>query len=559
MLAQEQKIAYSEALKSIYDRRTAFSNANPFSARVVGQGTTFTYHQGVLCVLDGHVIRVSDLHSSSGYHEIDLAPVLGSIAESSSSSPSEPKISLMYYSDDIIAVHYERKGRPSNGRLFVISTKPNITQNERVIREVELESGYKLFVRHTSNYLYYGTYTGIGPHGHHEWEIFGVSLSTENPLPPCTQPLQLEDFFGTDINSTIAFVIHDGYFYAVSNQTTFDAEELDWTSFYHCIRFSLAQPLKEAVEVNQRVYRRQHKEGPIHDSWTDLTIQFNEATNDPMIVESRREWQNGSSRQTRTFYTTAITFEDDPTATPESGPLLPVDDVFSEMVDSTNHPNYAPEKARHTWEFHPEFPVNSEMTSRSFILARTKFRAYNLACTSFLDLVEDEKCCPNSSTGPCLRIRIGSRRIAPADWNAPGNGKGRVNFPVVKNDAEYRPSSIKMWPPPASKCLCSRRLHSILNPELPAGDGRNRVVTGVADERSLVYMIKNAKTYGKDESADKGVIVMVNFARDMEGQYFGQRVNSMDVGSGDRDRTMIQDVGEKSWNWSSACSKGQCR
>jgi hypothetical protein len=512
-----------------------------------------------MCILDDNTIRVVNLHSSAGSHDIDLSPIINFVPESSSSSsPSEPKTSLLYYSDEIIAVQHERKGRSSNGRIFMISTKPNTSQSERVIKEIELESSYKLFVRHTSTYLYYGTYTGMGPHGHHEWEIRGVSLSPEYLLPPCTQPLQLEDFFGTDINSTIAFGIHDGHFYAVSNQTTFDAEELDWTSFYHCIRFPLSLPLKEKIDVNPRVYRRQHKEGPIHDSWTDLTIQINEATNDPMIVESRREWQNGSSRQTRTFYTTAITFEDETAETPESGPLLPADDVFSEMVDSTNHPNYAPPKARHTWEFHPEFPANSETTSRSFILARTKFRAYNLACTSFIDLVEDDKCCPDSSTGPCLRIRIGSRRIAPSDWTAPGDGKGRVNFPILENDESYRHSNIKMWPPPASKCLCSRHLHSILNPKLPAGDGRNRVVTGVVDERSLVYMVKNAKAYGRDDGAEKGVIVLVDFARDMGGRQIGQRVDSMDFGGGSGDRVMIQDVGEKSWKWNSSCSKGQC-
>jgi hypothetical protein len=405
----------------------------------------------------------------------------------------------------------------------------------------------------------------MGNHGHHEWEIRGISLSPEHPLTPCSQPLQLEEFFGTDINSTIAFEIHAGYFYAVSNQTTFDAEELDWTSFYHCIRFPLPLPLTDALEVNTRVYRRQHKEGPIHDSWTDLTIQINEATNLPMIVESRREWQKSSSRQSRTFYTTAITFENEPAGTPGSGPLLPDDDVFTELVDSSNNPHYAPERARYTWEFHPEFSPDSESSARSFILARTKFRAYNLACTSFLDLVEDERCCPGYSSVPCLRIRIGSRRIAPTDWAAPGDGTQRaINFPFVENDTAYRHSKIKMWPSPASKCACSRRLHSILNPELPAGDGRNRVVTGVIDERSLVYMVKSAKAYGRDEGSEKGVIVLVNFARDMGERHIGHRIDSMDLGSENVDGVtidgeLLRDVEKKRWKWTPACEKGQCR
>ncbi|KAF2798289.1 hypothetical protein K505DRAFT_321996 [Melanomma pulvis-pyrius CBS 109.77] len=402
----------------------------------------------------------------------------------------------------------------------------------------------------------------MGSHSHHEWEIRGVSLDEESPSLACPQPLQLEEFFGTDIGSTIAFQIHAGYFYAVSNQTSFDVEELDWTSFYHCIRFPLDQPFKAALEVNKRVYRRQHKEGPIHDSWTDLTIQINEATDKPMIVESRREWQNGSSRQLRTFYISelkTIEDEDEPT-TPDEVPSLPQDDILADLVDSSNNPNYAPPKPRHTWEFHPEFPPGSETNSRSFILARTKFRAYNYACSSFLDLVEDEKCCSNAATGPCLRIRIGSRRVAPQGWTAsnvlPLTSKHKTNFPVVENDPEYRHSRIKMWPPPASKCACAKRLHGILNPELEKGDGRNRVVTGVVDERSLVYMVRAAKAYNTAEESGKGVIVLVNFSPDIQRQQHGDDAERMDVDVGNED---MEDDAAKRWRWTPACQKGDCR
>ena len=567
-LAQDNKFTYSEALKSIYDRRTAFSNANPFSARVIGQGAAFTYRQGILCVLDGNIIRVSDAHTSSASHEIDLSPIINSIA-GSSSSPSEPKVSLLYYSDNALAVHYERKGRPNDGRIFVINTKANIPEHEkRVLRELQLESSYKLFVRHTSSYLYYGTYTGMGSHGHHEWEIRGVSLRENRPLPPKLEALQLEEFFGTDVGSTIAFEIYGDYFYAVSNQTSFDVEELDWTSFYHCIRFPLEQPVKNKMEIDTRVYRRQHAEGPIHDSWTDLTLQADESTNEVMIVESRREWQNASSRQYRTFYISKFLPEkDEDSITPsdDGPPLLPANDAYTDLLESSNRPNYAPPRRRCTWEFHPEFPPNSDITSRSFILARTKFRAYNLPCSSFLDLVEDEKCCNDYTTGPCLRIRIGSRRVAPAEWvspdSPPSNRSRATSPPIIENDAVYRHSKLRMWPPPPSKCACAKKLHRILNPE--PGRGGSRTVTGVVDERSLVYMVKAARTYATAEENAKGVIVLVNFARDLPSTSAAsaipdiERTNPTNQDSGLQIAMDIEDV-QNVWHWTTDCRKGRC-
>jgi hypothetical protein len=110
-------------------------------------------------------------------------------------------------------------------------------------------------VRHTESFLYFGTHSGTGTHGHHEWRIQGISLDQKPASPPDTKPLQLKDFVGSDIGSTVAFEIHDGYFYAPSNQTSFDVEEVDWTSFYYCIRFRLKQPFKNALEINARIYR----------------------------------------------------------------------------------------------------------------------------------------------------------------------------------------------------------------------------------------------------------------------------------------------------------------
>jgi hypothetical protein len=95
------------------------------------------------------------------------------------------------------------------------------------------------------------------------------------------------------------------------------------------------------------VYRRQHAQGPIHDSWTDLSLQLSERTNEVMILESRREWAQASSRQSRTFYTSK--FHVNPkrssraSSPSEDAPetvLLPENDLFVDILDSSNKPNW---------------------------------------------------------------------------------------------------------------------------------------------------------------------------------------------------------------------------
>ncbi|KAF2005552.1 hypothetical protein P154DRAFT_423794 [Amniculicola lignicola CBS 123094] len=562
-LAQEKIITYREAVQSVYERRRAFSNAYPFSARIVGQGTAFTYRQGVLCVLHGSTIRVLEVHSSSQFLEIDLNPIIDSLLESSGESPGEPKFSLLYYSDGILAIHYDKPGRQNNGRILAISTRKDaperILRRARLIRDIVLEASSKLFVRHTEHYLYYGTYSAMGDHNHHEWELRGVSLDRDHPIPR-HQPLQLVEFFGTDIGPTIAFACHDGYFYAVSNQTSFDVEELDWTSFYHCVRFPLDDPaVNKEPEINTRVYRRQHAEGPIHDSWTDLTLQVDESTNELVIVESRREWQNGSSRQLRTFYVAPIDFKKASSAedSPSNVPALPLDDQFTQLLDPSNKPNWGPPEARLSRDTHPEFGQGCG-TTRPFILARTKVRAYNYSCRTFIDVVEDDKCCGDPYSPPCLRIRTGAWRLAPRDrqpQDKPVISKSQKVTPRPADDLPYEHTLIKMWPPPATKCPCSKRLHEILNPPILLSSGMNRMVTGVADERSLVYLVKPGRSYVAEENA-LGTLVVINFNRE-----------TRTMASPDSDSGQAQEMKDlfnpSDWHWSreqnALCETQACR
>lgn len=137
-----------------------------------------------------------------------------------------------------------------------------------------------------------------------------VSYYSLVPTPRVMAQIQLKNFFGTDIGQTVAFEIIDGYFYAVSNQSTYEVEEIDWTSYYHCYRFPLGTEDHGKLQ-HKRIWRRQHREGPINDCWTSVSIHKDEKTGVVTIVEARREWIGGTSTQTRTFYFELLTFDDE--------------------------------------------------------------------------------------------------------------------------------------------------------------------------------------------------------------------------------------------------------
>ncbi|KAH5991561.1 hypothetical protein HBI83_257670 [Parastagonospora nodorum] len=462
-----------------------------------------------------------DVRSTSPTVRHDLGALVKPVLQSAFTVFGSIKISLMYYSDHVLAIYVEPEARPNAGYIFALRTERHFLDSNRVLAAFHVMASSKVFVRHNARYLYYGTHTGIGDDGHHKWEVSGVSLDDKFPLPNTGRPLLFEDFHGTDIGSTIAFEIYNNHFYAVSNQGTFEVEEVDWTSFYHCIRFPLDKPVMKEMLKDERVYRRQHAQGPIHDSWTDLTLQLDECTNEVMILESRREWAQASSRQSRTFYASKFHVKPKHTSKESSSAeedtdtvFLPENDLLVDLLDSSNNPNWMPTPPQCSESRHPEF-THTEVPRRSFILAKTKFRAYNYPCTSFLDLVEDERCCNDSSQSGCLRLRVGSRRatslnIAPMATK----GKGHANDTTrdFNDHVSYHNSQIRMWPPPASRCPCSKRLHDIMNP-LGSDPKTTQSVTGVLDNRTLVYMVKTKSPYVTSEDTALGTIVVVDFTR----------------------------------------------
>jgi hypothetical protein len=551
---------------------------------VLGYGSQLLYGNGKACFLQQNTIHFVDVHSRSDYIQpavsnspstfnMAVGTILAAIPGQHSCNPT---ISLLSFNDDILTLLYQDRDLEENWLMAVdISVTKGVNREpEHMIQPKLLTSTSRLFARHTRDFLYYGTHSATGGHGHKEWIIQGISMNSEKPFPAecrsqSTKPrandesvkIQLYDFPGMDLGSTVVFKIHEDNFYALSNCSSFDVVEVDWTSFYHIRKFPLNKPpsSESLIEKNPRIYRRQHWEGPVNDSWTDLSLQVDERTNELMIVESRREWRGGSSSQTRTFYTSKITFEEEP-----QGPRVPENDAFGPL--STSDSKYAPEQERLPWQVHPESnhrffdkgnPCYSPLFSKpdSFILAYTPFRSYNLSANAWVDIVTDPNCCQRGSH--CVKLRAGSRRPSPLvtreslSWNSQQKGKAKAMaatrhptspefcptpqyfLPMGEEDGLYRYSPIYTWPPPEDASMRASRAHDILNPDTGNVKGKTAFSGGVdveaiADERAIVYLTRDSSKGPKAE----GKIVCICFdggAGIVSNDQLNISRNSMDV------------------------------
>ncbi|KAI9813482.1 MAG: hypothetical protein M1827_004158 [Pycnora praestabilis] len=478
----------------------------------MGYGATFIYAHGVLCYLNHPTIRVLNVHESSEYEQVIDIPTLIGHAVGEGANYENGTLTLLNYNDGILVVLYEIEDQPNGSWILAVNVS-STTPNSGIVFARSLETSVKVFVRHNASYLYFGTHSGLGSHGHHEWMVTGVSLITGLPLSE--KSLQLDDFVGSDLGQTVSFEIYGDYFYAISNQTSFDVEEVDWTSYYHCFRFPLDGPYSESLEVNKKIWRRQHIEGPINDSWTDLRLHIDERTGKLMIGETRREWLEGKSTSQRTYYTQPVTFPtshstlSSPIARAVGGPsflpALPENDVLTTTLTSSDNPHYQPAKTRIPREFHPLDRETDSTTSRSFILTKTKFRAYNASNSAFLDLVDDPL--PPSAVTKYrmrqrLRIRVGSRKLKPPARDEEmllikSNRNLETGEVVHGSEETFENSPIYMWPLEDAPL----ELYEILS---PFSDGGNEV-DGVSDEKCVIYMT------GMPYSLQGRAIVLINF------------------------------------------------
>lgn len=469
---------------------------------------------------------------------LDHAPTLGI------SNEDVVTFSLLHYNEEVLVCLCEVENRGESWLVAFDVTRSAAPRSRcqsqaRADRDhvktcFRLHTTTKLFARTTRFFLYFGTHTAVGAHGHHEWVVRGVDLRHGREITE--RPIQLTNLVGSDLGQTVCFEIHGASFFALSNQTCFQTEEIDWTSYYHYAQIPLG--CSTAQPELKRIWRRQHVEGPINDSWTDLSLRA-EQNNELLIVECRKEWLGGGSANIRTYYTRPLKassisrtvgglhagqpHERNEADTGLVTPLglnndalntlmLPRNDILVSQLDENSKPNYSPAEVRIDREFHPEYsqerfnPCNSP--TRDFILAKTKFRTYNPSACAFVDLVNDSFQRPGSLRS-CdrLRLRVGSRKqLSPLveDEKYPGHSmirKQRANHEgqlMEGSEDAFGPTDIKLWPPDDAPS----ELFELLCSSGPAGH-----IDAASDDRSIVYMT-GVSSYPSEQ---KRAIILINF------------------------------------------------
>ncbi|RJE21396.1 F-box domain protein [Aspergillus sclerotialis] len=464
--AHRNRSGYRRAVGRLFDIKEAFATAQPFSAAVLGYGSAFIYNGGSLCYVHDDEIRVLDVHGAGQIEQVlNICNILSRVIPGYFPNDDNTQLSLMHYNQGILAFLVELTDGEEAWLLAMdVRRRPENARTGRLRFRTSLQSTRRLFVRHNKSYLYYGTHSSLGYHGYQQWAINCVDLKTGRHLT--RKPIELEDFAGNEIGQTVCFGVHHDHLYAVSTQVNFEEEEVDWTSFYIWVCMSPTGCMKQTkrdrvLRRPNRIWRRQHREGPINDSWADLSLRNDEETERLTILECRREWQNGGSDNCRTYYMQALPspeeIEDkgrEHNSAPDSAPLPLPDEPLTKTLDSSNKPNYDRPRKRVCRHYHTEYEPGSDPSQRrDFILAKTKYRSYNLSASTYVDLVNDP--CPNSADlvpRDRLRLRTVSRkRKCPIDEETgllyPRSLKEDDGTPMEHSEERFVSRGIHMWPP----------------------------------------------------------------------------------------------------------------
>ncbi|MCJ1383370.1 hypothetical protein MMC17_006483 [Xylographa soralifera] len=508
-LARRGLISYKEALFRTFNRRKAYRTAQPFSVLVLGEGSDFLYRDGVLAYLNRSTVHIIDVHECSDTELVlDLRQVLGLDSE------GQYIFRLMHYQDHVLSVLWNSQTNDSLDHLVVFETTLiAASEDRRLLLHTQIPTGQKQFVRHDSKHLISGTYTGTEDSEDDTWKLSYYNLvkgrTSRQQFPP-------ESFSSADIGSNIVFEIFDEYFYAITSQITVDAESPDPSSYYGGCRYCLSGGSLQDADY-WRIWRRQQREGPIHDLWTDFSMRRDENSRDLVLNETRREWQDGFSKQKRTFYTEPVNLtticefdsaykehldlkkaavplqsadDDEEDCTVESS-LAAVPDL---MIPELSSPHKR--SARH---FQPEYYDLSPAEIREFSLANTKYRNYNYSTSAFLEIVVDRQKlnnCPDLSKYICLRIGSRISNSFELPHGSLNDTSTTTENVLVQHDQMYCDGGIRLWPPVDAPA----KLHKLLNctPIISK-------LHALSDERSVIYMAPSS------DRKRNAPIILINF------------------------------------------------
>ncbi|KAL8786876.1 MAG: hypothetical protein Q9213_002507 [Squamulea squamosa] len=536
-----------DAVLSIYERQQALWQARPSSIIALGDGQSFVYRQGMIAYIQADLIRILDVHNASHTEGVIYPSVVGTQLLGIDCRASE--VELLHLQDGLLTVIYHGEIRTNGWRSWILVI--NITEYEGLSLAVDLWTTEDILVRNNGQYVCIVAPTGLSASGRHREWVFRVFDIDD--MPAKSPILQIPELAVQEVGSALAFEVYDGFFYAISTQSTREMDEPEWVSHYTCFRFPLNHPDPLTLE-SVRLWRRHHREGPINDLWTDLQLVRDETTRELTIIEARKEWTEGSSTQRRTWYrqklpavfsnhkdskdhnTTDLSSQNNSllaasqpedlvsSSTTSDSPYLfsipPKEDIsVGNPSETTSRLDQLPPHPRLPCNTHSEYSPTSRPPSvmDNFILAKSKYRTYVPDANAFLDLVADDHQTASSNVwAQRLYLRIGSRKEA-----SPLDERGIIHQHYVHrhtgqtiegSELRYKDNGIHFWPPADAPTVLvdllngSTRSHASCDGtgsrRKPLGD-----VTAASDERSIIYLVKE-KGAAEYES---GRLILINF------------------------------------------------
>ncbi|KAL8649492.1 MAG: hypothetical protein Q9210_004361 [Variospora velana] len=529
------------ALRMLYNRQRAFATAKPSSVIVLGDGRSFLYRQGILVYVRGYTIRILDVFNASKREGVLFPRLIGNQILAACCMSTE--VELYNVQDGLLTFMFHGETQTVGWRSWVLVIDADYQKDaedldsDRVRLAVDLWTPEDIFVRNTTRYICFISPTGSSVNGRHrEWVCKVWDLNEHEPRP---MAMQIPELAVSELGQGLVFEIFGEYLYAVSTQSAFEMDEPEWTSFYTCYRFPLNNPHPLTLE-KLRIWRRHHQEGPINDLWTDLKLHKDELTGKLFIIEARKEWTGGRSAQSRTWYRqelpaqflySEVASDDDddnddedmavrsnqggdvhqPSGADQSHDLASSSSSTQDppylLVTLPNDLERRPGHRRLPHNTQPEYPSDAPAppAADSFILAKSKHRAYNPSASAFLDIVvDDRQPSGQSKWAQQIRFRIGSRCEA-----SPLNSEGMVH----EHDSELRyvDQGINVWPPSDAPTVLQDLLNGNVISDNVGSDGFTRKtlgeITAISDERSIVYLVKEK---GALEDA-QGQLILVNF------------------------------------------------
>lgn len=534
-LAFAGKITFRQAIGRLHDTRQAVATAKPYSVAVLAYASTFIYGDGVLSYVTNNEIRVLNVHKADTQEQVvDVQHTLRRIIPAFPQYEAEgctTQLSFLYYFSGILAILVEIG--ETNAWLILLDITPGGSKQPKGCKPgrlrfvTRLECTRRLFVRHNGIHLYYGVNSIVDASGELLWAVHWADLTKVNRTG-ATKRTILDKVAGTDLGHNICFEIFNNHLYAVSNTIDSEEEALNWRSFYEWV--CIPPDCNRRRVPAKRLWRRDHLEGPINDTWTEISLRQDEASGKPMILECRREWREGGSDHVRTYYAQPLPpvpapNEAEPAvaprATPQSAPSSslghphPAGGTLPNYIHYSSLPLNGPTKEDLERHRRPGQHVHSEYTAscspkRDFILAKTKYRTYHLSACAFLDLVNDPE--PNNRVGVAtdrVRLRINARKRKRIDTNDDDanicpSAKRRVcddksqidEVAAVPPDGQHHASDgVLLWPPDNAD-------EELINLLCPSRRATN--IHAIADERSLIYSVDT-------DDPQKQAIILISF------------------------------------------------